>query len=60
MSETNVLTLPGPKALLELSDGTQWPGFSFGARVHAVGEAVFSTSMTGYPGMYHYSSDSGI
>ncbi len=35
-------------ALLVLEDGTQWPGFAFGARGERTGEVVFNTSMTGY------------
>jgi carbamoyl-phosphate synthase small subunit len=33
---------------LYLADGTAWPGVSVGAPGAAVGEAVFSTAMTGY------------
>ena len=33
---------------LYLADGTVWPGVSVGAPGAAVGEAVFSTAMTGY------------
>ncbi|MEE8575220.1 MAG: glutamine-hydrolyzing carbamoyl-phosphate synthase small subunit [Thermodesulfobacteriota bacterium] len=36
------------EALLVLSDGTVFPGLSFGATGTALGEVVFNTSMTGY------------
>ena len=36
------------KAVLALSDGSAYEGYSFGAEGNAVGEAVFNTSMTGY------------
>jgi adenylate cyclase len=36
------------KALLALSDGTTYPGWSFGATGETSGEVVFNTSMTGY------------
>ena len=36
------------KALLVLSDGTVFEGWSFGADLEAIGEVVFNTSMTGY------------
>ncbi len=36
------------KALLVLSDGTVFPGNSFGYCGEAIGEIVFNTSMTGY------------
>ncbi|MCD6026318.1 MAG: carA [Solimicrobium sp.] len=35
-------------ALLALSDGTLFHGFSIGASGHTVGEVVFNTAMTGY------------
>jgi carbamoyl-phosphate synthase small subunit len=35
-------------AYLALADGTVWPGESVGAEGHAVGEAVFTTGMSGY------------
>ena len=35
-------------AKLVLSNGTIFPGFSFGAFGTAVGEIVFNTGMTGY------------
>ncbi len=35
-------------ALLVLEDGTQWPGFGFGAIGETTGEIVFNTSLTGY------------
>ncbi len=34
---------------LVLEDGTEYEGWSFGARVPAAGEVVFNTAMTGYP-----------
>ena len=37
-----------PQALLALADGTVFRGRAIGAIGHAVGEAVFNTSMTGY------------
>jgi carbamoyl-phosphate synthase small subunit len=38
----------GLKALLVLSDGTVFEGYSFGAEGETIGEVVFNTSMTGY------------
>jgi carbamoyl-phosphate synthase small subunit len=35
-------------AYLALADGTIWPGESVGADGHALGEAVFTTGMSGY------------
>ncbi|HEU4850054.1 MAG TPA: glutamine-hydrolyzing carbamoyl-phosphate synthase small subunit [Terrimesophilobacter sp.] len=35
-------------AVLILEDGTRYPGAAYGARGRTVGEAVFSTGMTGY------------
>ena len=37
------------KALLRLSDGTVFQGYSFGADVPVSGEVVFNTAMMGYP-----------
>eukprot|EP01116_Phalansterium_solitarium_P021821 TRINITY_DN6959_c0_g1_i2.p1 TRINITY_DN6959_c0_g1~~TRINITY_DN6959_c0_g1_i2.p1 ORF type:complete len:1884 (-),score=892.07 TRINITY_DN6959_c0_g1_i2:456-6107(-) len=37
------------KAVLELQDGTQFEGFSFGAEKTVTGECVFQTGMVGYP-----------
>ena len=37
------------KAILRLSDGTTFEGFSFGADVPVSGEVVFNTAMMGYP-----------
>lgn len=37
------------KAILKLSDGTTFEGFSFGADVPVSGEVVFNTAMMGYP-----------
>jgi carbamoyl-phosphate synthase small subunit len=37
-----------PQAMLVLEDGLMFPGASFGATGVALGEAVFSTGMTGY------------
>ena len=37
------------KAVLTLSDGTRFEGFSFGYDGSANGEVVFNTAMTGYP-----------
>lgn len=39
---------PGGDAALALADGTIFRGKSFGARTNAAGEAVFTTTMTGY------------
>jgi len=39
------MTVP---AHLALADGTLFPGFALGASGHALGEAVFTTGMTGY------------
>jgi carbamoyl-phosphate synthase small subunit len=36
-------------ATLVMDDGTEFQGFSFGARKSAAGEVVFSTAMNGYP-----------
>ena len=36
-------------AILELSDGTQFTGVSFGANCDSDGEVVFNTAMAGYP-----------
>lgn len=36
------------KAILILSDGTVFNGYSFGAEGETIGEVVFNTSMTGY------------
>ena len=36
-------------ARLILEDGTQFQGYSFGARVPVSGEVVFNTAMSGYP-----------
>lgn len=43
--------LPGDPipARLVLSDGTEFKGFSFGAKKSVSGEAVFQTGMVGYP-----------
>lgn len=38
-----------PRAKLILSDGTEFKGYSFGARQSTSGEVVFNTGMTGYP-----------
>ena len=35
-------------AILVLADGTVFRGFSIGAQIHASGEVVFNTAMTGY------------
>ena len=37
------------KAMLRLSDGTTFEGYSFGADVSVSGEVVFNTAMVGYP-----------
>ncbi|MFH1548970.1 MAG: glutamine-hydrolyzing carbamoyl-phosphate synthase small subunit [Planctomycetota bacterium] len=36
-------------ARLVLEDGSQWHGFSFGAKKGVAGEVVFNTGMVGYP-----------
>jgi carbamoyl-phosphate synthase small subunit len=36
-------------AVLELADGSEFHGYSFGADIPASGEVVFHTAMTGYP-----------
>ena len=36
-------------AILTLSDGTQFHGWSFGYEKGVSGEVVFNTAMTGYP-----------
>jgi carbamoyl-phosphate synthase small subunit len=38
----------GPKAHLVLADGTTFPGIAIGAAGTTIGEAVFTTGMTGY------------
>ena len=40
--------MSGDTALLVLEDGTVYRGRAWGARGRALGEAVFSTGMTGY------------
>jgi len=40
-------SIPGD-AVLVLEDGRVWPGRAYGSSGHTVGEAVFSTGMTGY------------
>jgi carbamoyl-phosphate synthase small subunit len=40
--------MTGEPAYLALADGTLFEGFAFGAKGPAVGEVVFTTSMTGY------------
>lgn len=40
---------PQIPAILLLDDGTEFPGYSFGAPNPAAGEVVFSTAMNGYP-----------
>jgi carbamoyl-phosphate synthase small subunit len=35
-------------AVLVLEDGTRYPGRAYGARGRTLGEAVFTTGMTGY------------
>lgn len=40
---------PRTRALLRLEDGSEFEGWSFGARRSAAGEVVFTTGMTGYP-----------
>ena len=37
------------KAILRLSDGSTFEGYSFGAEVPVSGEVVFNTAMMGYP-----------
>ncbi|EQC33624.1 carbamoyl-phosphate synthase (ammonia) [Saprolegnia diclina VS20] len=37
------------RAVLELSDGSKYPGISFGADQSMAGEVVFTTGMVGYP-----------
>lgn len=37
------------RGTLVLSDGSRWPGYSFGAEKSTSGEVVFNTSMVGYP-----------
>ncbi len=37
------------RATLILDDGTQFPGFLFGAPTAASGQVIFNTAMTGYP-----------
>ena len=44
MAETKKLK----KAMLLLEDGTQWPGWAFGAETTSLGECVFNTAHSGY------------
>jgi len=37
------------KIKLILEDGTEYPGYSFGAEKSVSGEVVFNTGMVGYP-----------
>ncbi|KAG8527659.1 uncharacterized protein KY384_007812 [Bacidia gigantensis] len=37
------------RMFLELKDGTEWHGISFGSQKSAAGELVFQTGMVGYP-----------
>lgn len=40
--------IPTDPAVLVLEDGTRYPGRAYGARGRTLGEAVFTTGMTGY------------
>ena len=40
--------IPSDPAVLVLEDGTRYPGRAYGARGRTLGEAVFTTGMTGY------------
>jgi carbamoyl-phosphate synthase small subunit len=46
--DTSHPQLSGPKAHLVLADGTAFPGVAIGAPGTTIGEAVFTTGMTGY------------
>jgi carbamoyl-phosphate synthase small subunit len=48
MSQEALDTRSTRKAHLVLADGTKFPGFAIGAPGSTVGEAVFTTGMTGY------------
>lgn len=48
-NEVNRAPLAKKKAILRLSDGTAFEGYSFGADVPVSGEVVFNTAMVGYP-----------
>src|SRR6478609_6492596 len=45
---TETTTRPHEPAVLVLEDGTRYEGQAYGARGRTLGEAVFSTGMTGY------------
>ncbi|WP_200921688.1 glutamine-hydrolyzing carbamoyl-phosphate synthase small subunit [Agromyces sp. Leaf222] len=45
---TETTTRPHEPAVLVLEDGTRYEGRAYGARGRTLGEAVFSTGMTGY------------
>ncbi|WP_033377615.1 glutamine-hydrolyzing carbamoyl-phosphate synthase small subunit [Corynebacterium lubricantis] len=47
-SERVPVTASRTPAILVLGDGTTFPGFAFGAEGTTLGEAVFTTAMTGY------------
>ena len=48
-NEVNRAPLAKKKAILRLSDGTTFEGYSFGADAPVSGEVVFNTAMVGYP-----------
>ena len=48
-NEVNRAPLAKKKAILRLSDGSTFEGYSFGADVPVSGEVVFNTAMMGYP-----------
>ena len=48
-NEVNRAPMAKKKAILRLSDGTAFEGYSFGADVPVSGEVVFNTAMVGYP-----------
>ena len=48
-NEVNRAPLAKKKAILRLSDGSTFEGYSFGANVPVSGEVVFNTAMVGYP-----------
>ncbi|WP_207456766.1 glutamine-hydrolyzing carbamoyl-phosphate synthase small subunit [Desertivibrio insolitus] len=48
MTDATATALPAEPAVLVLEDGTRFTGLAYGARGRTLGEAVFSTGMTGY------------
>ncbi len=49
MTENHILHPESRPVKLVLEDGTEFPGWSFGAEKPVAGEVVFNTAMAGYP-----------